>query len=61
MSSFISEYVIDNELNNILNELNIKGEIKDKKHPLVKYIKDKREKLKKSRIKNSYINSSIEL
>ena len=46
--------ISNEELENILNNLQVKGEIKDKKHPLVAFIKDKRTKIKKSKIKYSY-------
>ncbi len=49
----------ENELNQILDELDINGEITDKNHPLVNFIKNKKENLKPSRIKDSYIKDSI--
>ena len=45
------------ELLKILEELKIKGEIKDKNYPLVTFLKEKGSKLKKSRIKYSYTNA----
>jgi len=44
-------------LKNILTQLNIYGEIKDKKHPLVEFIKKNHTNLKKSEIKYSYTNA----
>ena len=49
----------ENELKKILDELDIYGEIKDKNHPLVNFIKNKKENLKPSRIKDSYIKDFI--
>ena len=49
----------EEELSKILSELNITGEIKDKNHALVTYIKTKWKKLKTSRIKNSYTNREV--
>ena len=49
----------EEELSKILSELNITGEIKDKNHALVTYIKAKWKKLKTSRIQNSYTNREV--
>lgn len=51
---------MDKELNEILEKTIEKGELKDKNHPLVKYIDKNRNNLDKSRIKDSYINNLIE-
>ena len=51
----LSQY--EKELSNIIMKLDIKGEIKDKKHDLVNFINTKGKKLKKSRIKYSYTNA----
>ena len=45
------------ELVKILENLKIKGEIEDKNHPLVIFLKEKGKKLKKSRINYSYTNA----
>ncbi len=48
----------DQTLDKILNELNIKGEITNSAHPLVNYIKNNKNKMNSSRIKNSYIKNA---
>ena len=53
MSSVINE----EEMEGILKDLHIKGEITDKNHQLVAFLKDKGRKLKKSRIKYSYTHT----
>ena len=50
----------DEKLNEILDKLDINGEITKKDHPLINYIKTNKKKLKPSKIKYSYIGTSIE-
>ena len=47
----------DEELKKILDELDIRGEITNSNHPLVCYIKKNQAKMKKSKIKDSYIKN----
>ena len=48
---------LKDELAKILEDLDIKGEIKEEKHPLCIFMKEKWTKLKNSRIKFSYTNA----
>ena len=48
---------LNDDLAKILEKLEIKGEIKEEKHPLVLFMKEKWPKLKTSRIKYSYTNA----
>ena len=50
---------LEPELIKILDDPKIAGEITDKSHPLVKYVSDKGNKLKKSKIEFSYTNAQI--
>ena len=50
---------LEPEIIKILDDPKIAGEITDKSHPLVKYVSDKGNKLKKSKIEFSYTNAQI--
>ena len=53
-----SQFSKNKILDNILNDLNIKGEITNANHPLVDFVKDYADSMENSRIKDSYIKNS---
>ena len=50
---------MESKLNEILNDLNLRGKITKNDHPLVQYIKSNKNKMQDSKIKYSYIQSAI--